>query len=207
MENPENNKFWTELNGDAMRQLIDTISVFTAWEEARKTFAGFSGGRKATSTAETDHQYAERKDYAKLRLDGLAATLVRHQRMNWALYVGRVPKELINRLNYLLRAGLAGRFSVVEGDWALYAYEAAAGVRLRDDLMPGLDSGEITFRSDLEISQSLKNPLFTSIVISKSGHMARIHAISPLDYVERKRNEAVRSEAAGGLAPEDRERL
>ncbi len=49
--------------------------------------------------------------------------------MNRALFVGRVPTIVVDILNMLKKTGVAEHFTVV-GTHALYAYEAAAGVRV-----------------------------------------------------------------------------
>jgi len=83
-------------------------------------------------SAETEQIYARfmaRKEAAEKRERALSTELVRHQRMNRALYVGRAPQILVDILAVLQRATLSEHFSVI-GTHALYAYEAAAGVRI-----------------------------------------------------------------------------
>lgn len=60
----------------------------------------------------------------------LKATVQRHQRLNRALYVGRVPAVVVDILNMLHDHGVAEHFTVV-GTHAVYAYKAAAGVRVK----------------------------------------------------------------------------
>jgi hypothetical protein len=143
----------TDIGLDARRQYIDAQSVFTAWEEAVRRAAEVRGGmywkRQGKAdylirTSSRNHQkslgarsddteaifkkFVETKAAVEARRDQLAAELTRHQRMNRALFVGRAPSILIDILDTLSRAGLAEHFMVI-GTHALYAYEAAAGVR------------------------------------------------------------------------------
>ncbi len=152
MENVPKNAL-ADIGNDARRQFIDAQTVFTAWEAATKSAAEVRGGmywkaqgkseyliRTSPSnaqkslgprSAETESVYqrfVERKAPLEARVADLAAELVRQQRMNRALFVGRAPQILVDILNALSRAGLAEHFTVV-GTHALYAYEAAAGVR------------------------------------------------------------------------------
>lgn len=153
MENIRKSIALIELGEDSRRQFIDAQTVFSAWESASRSAAEVRGGmywkrqgkaeyliRTSPSNAqkslgprseETEAIYTnfvERKVKAEARVGLLAAELSRHQRMNRALFVGRAPQMLVDILNVLARAGLAEHFSVV-GTHALYAYEAAAGVR------------------------------------------------------------------------------
>lgn len=154
MENIRKNIAPIDIGADARRQFIDAQSVFTAWEGARASAADVRGGmywkrqgkadylirtspknaQKSLGprSAETEAIYEKfiaRKVEAEARVGQLAAELSRHQRMNRALFVGRAPQILVDILNALSRAGLAEHFTVV-GTHALYAYEAAAGVRI-----------------------------------------------------------------------------
>ena len=153
MENIRNTSGLVEIGEDARRQYIDAQATFTAWESANKAAAEVRGGMYWKPQAGTDYlirtsprntqkslgprsaeneaiheKFIARKAQAEERVTALAEMLVRHQRMNRALFVGRAPVILVNILNALARAGIADHFTVV-GTHALYAYEAAAGVR------------------------------------------------------------------------------
>jgi hypothetical protein len=199
-------------------------------------------GRRTPETEQIFKEFTERKEMAEIRLKGLTAALVRHQRMNKSLYIGQAPRQLIDALSSLPAN------AVVTSDHALYAYAAAAGVRLRTDLLPSdtdpvglkweiVDPGPITVgnitigirsldegldnfvsaaealaRGDkvkkqrgiyfenldafrkihLEPLGSRKdydagNGRVTAVVVAKTGHMARMNAILPGKFVERKR--------------------
>lgn len=153
MENIRNTSGLAEIGGDARRQYIDAQATFVAWESAGKAAAEVRGGMYWKLQAGTEYlirtsprntqkslgprsaeneaiheKFIARKAQAEERVTALAEMLVRHQRMNRALFVGRAPVILVNILNALARAGIADHFTVV-GTHALYAYEAAAGVR------------------------------------------------------------------------------
>lgn len=274
-----------DIGNDARRQYIDALAVFTAWEDASRSAADVRGGMYwkhqgkgdyliRTSAAnvqrslgprsvETEAMYAGfigRKQAAEERLADLKRELIRHQRMNRALFVGRSPQILVDILTTLAETRLAEYFTVV-GTHALYAYEAAAGIRLtvaealatqdvdllwdtrkrisfvsrmntldssmlgilkrvdksfeikRDQLFTAVNSkgfevdiirreateGDphplcLTNREeDLYAVQAaragilLDAPRFSAMIVSASGHMARISTISPVTFTGFKR--------------------
>lgn len=88
--------------------------------------------RIGARSVETETIYAEfttRKKDTETRLKSLRAALTDAERLNKALRVGRVPNIVVSLLQTLEDAGLGPHFTVV-GTHALYAYEAAAGVRI-----------------------------------------------------------------------------
>lgn len=143
-----------DIGDDARRQYIDARAAFEALEAAQTQAAAVRGGmywktvngrdylirtsagnaQKSLGlrTAETEAiqaSFAARKMEAETRVKDLRATVQRHQRLNRALYVGRVPAVVVDILNMLHDQGVAEHFTVV-GTHAVYAYEAAAGVRV-----------------------------------------------------------------------------
>lgn len=147
-----------ETSASISRQYIDAASVFEALEEAQEEAAQVRGGMYwhagppsapdarylvrttpagaetslGARTPETEAIYArftERKRASAERVRGLQAALVQQQRLNRALRVGRVDPLIVALLNRLASSQLSAHFRVV-GTHALYAYEAAAGVRL-----------------------------------------------------------------------------
>ncbi|RYH67672.1 MAG: hypothetical protein EON54_03900 [Alcaligenaceae bacterium] len=143
-----------DIGDDARRQYIDARAAFEALEAAQaqaatvrggmywKTVAGSdylirtsagnaqkSLGPRSSNTEAMQMSFAARKADAEARAQALKATVLRHQRMNRALFVGRVPAVVIDILNMLQGQGIAEHFTVV-GTHAVYAYEAAAGVRV-----------------------------------------------------------------------------
>lgn len=147
-----------EINPTAARQYIDAVATFEAWEEARQEAAQVRGGmywhagpstapqarylvRTTPAGAETSlgpqtletqamyDRFMQRKQESTERMAGLKAALDQHRRLNRALRVGRVEPLVVNLLVRLADTQLSPHFRVV-GTHALYAYEAAAGVRL-----------------------------------------------------------------------------
>ncbi|WP_156480941.1 GSU2403 family nucleotidyltransferase fold protein [Variovorax sp. PAMC 28711] len=144
-----------DIGDDARRQYIDARATFEALEAAERQAAGVRGGMYWKTVSGTDYlvrtstrnaqkslgarsaeteamqrSFASRKEEVQSRVKDLSDALKRHQRMNRALFVGRVPTIVIDILDMLHRADVAEHFTVV-GTHALYAYEAAAGVRVQ----------------------------------------------------------------------------
>lgn len=142
-----------EINENARRQYIDAVAAFSAWEAARDKAAQVRGGMfwkecpsgsylirtqldnsqkslgpRSPETEAMYERFTTRKAELAKRLENLKQALAMHQRLNRALHVGRSPQLLVDILRTLDKAGVAQHFLVV-GTHALYAYEAAAGVR------------------------------------------------------------------------------
>lgn len=156
-----------ELSPAIIRQTIDATAVFDALTEAMLEAAQVRGGmywhagppsspesrylvRTTPAGAETSlgprtpetqaiyDKFMQRKQASADRLAGLKAALDQQQRMNRALRVGRVEPLVVALLNRLANTRLGEHFRVV-GTHALYAYEAAAGVRLAADALATRD--------------------------------------------------------------------
>ena len=156
-----------ELSPAIARQYIDAVAVFDALTDATEEAAQVRGGmywhagpasspeskylvRTTPAGAETSlgprtpetqaiyDKFTRRKQASAERLSGLKAALDQQQRMNRALRVGRVDPLVVALLNRLASTHLSEHFRVV-GTHALYAYEAAAGVRLDADALATRD--------------------------------------------------------------------
>ncbi|MFM9425914.1 hypothetical protein RCH10_002354 [Variovorax sp. GrIS 2.14] len=156
-----------ELSPAITRQYIDAVAVFEALDDALAEAAQVRGGMywhagTASSpesrylvrttpagaekslgpdTPETQaiyNKFTRRKQASAERLSSLKAALDQQQRMNRALRVGRVDPLVVALLNRLASTQLSEHFRVV-GTHALYAYEAAAGVRLDADALATRD--------------------------------------------------------------------
>ncbi len=103
-----------------------------AYEYLVKTHGGNKQQRLGARSQETEHIFisfhAKKKEYTS-RAAALRGALEEAQRQNKALRVGRTPDIVVKLLNALREEGLEKHFRVV-GTHALYAYEAAAGVRV-----------------------------------------------------------------------------
>ena len=141
------------LDPDAARQYIDARAAFLEFERSKKSALQVRGGmvwktvdgkaylirtspsggqrslgRRSADTEAVYQNFIEKKQSLQDRLSSLKAVMVKHERMNRALRVGRMPNIAVAILGRLADAGLSEYFKVV-GTHALYAYEAAAGVR------------------------------------------------------------------------------
>lgn len=139
---------------NAVRQAIDSEAIFLEWLRAAKEAAKFAGGMyfkregsyeylvktapdnrqsrlgpRDEKTEETWRAFTEGKQKMEARLRSLRDSLRESERLNKALRVGRVPSLVVDVLNELELAGLGDHFTVV-GTHALYAYEAAASLRI-----------------------------------------------------------------------------
>jgi hypothetical protein len=145
-----------ELDDDAKRQYIDARTAFQAWEAARDAAREVRGGMYWRRTGKTEYlirtsrsnaqkslgprtaeteaicaSFVDRKNSAESRQSSLRQALLRHQKLNRVLHVGRAPAIVVKILSVLSAAGIAEYFTVV-GTHALYAFETAAGVRIAD---------------------------------------------------------------------------
>lgn len=145
-----------DLPEDVVRQYIDARQTFSAFEQAKARAEEFRGGmvwktvkgkeylvRTSTRGAqagigprspETEAIYLKftsGKTRAEELRSGLKQAVEKHQRLNRALRVGRVPNIIIDILAGLNEAGMSDKFTIV-GTNALYAYETAAGARIEE---------------------------------------------------------------------------
>lgn len=147
-----------EIDPDAARQYIDARSVFVELERTRKnalqlrggmvwktvdgkeylvrtsTTGGQKGlGRRTPQTEVIYQSFVDKKESVQERVSSLRARVAKHERMNRALRVGRMPGIAVAILSRLANAGLDEYFRVV-GTHALYAYEAAAGLSFASEI-------------------------------------------------------------------------
>ncbi len=139
------------ISNDAARQYIDARQAFLSLRDAQREAKQVRGGMywhgQSDSLIRTSSYGAEkslgkrspenekiytdfmaRKAELTQRVDDLKLQIRRHERVNKALYVGRIEPTVIELLARLETAEVAEHFHVV-GTHALYAYETAAGVR------------------------------------------------------------------------------
>jgi hypothetical protein len=145
---------YISLADEAARQTVDAMSLWQECARVRRQYQDYAAGmywkvegeyvylvktkargrqeRIGRRTPETELIYSEfhkRKSALQPRLQSLQYQLAVAQRLNRAVKAGRVPTIVIDILNAFEAGGLAEHFTVV-GTHALYAYEAAAGVRI-----------------------------------------------------------------------------
>jgi len=152
-----------ELTENQKRQYIDAETVFSALLQAKKTAIDVRGsmfwrdlrgtttlirtsaagaqkslGPQSDETTAIFESFMARKSRVEERVKALKAQFTVQQRLNRAHRVGRAPHIMVSILNTLENAGLQAHFTVV-GTHALYAYEAAAGVRIAEQAMATRD--------------------------------------------------------------------
>ena len=145
---------YTPLSDNAVRQLIDSSTVFDEFKRTEIQTRPYAGGmywkrqegheylvktspdnrqkRLGSRSPETEKIYLDftsRKRDLEGRLTSLRLQLRDAERLNKALKTGRVSSTVVSVLQSIEDAGLGQHFTVV-GTHALYAYEAAAGVRI-----------------------------------------------------------------------------
>ncbi|MDN7993673.1 GSU2403 family nucleotidyltransferase fold protein [Burkholderia orbicola] len=142
------------LSDNSARQAIDSSAVFSEFCRTKAEASKYAGGmywktqgpyeylvktsgrnrqkRIGPRSPETEQAYEafiSGRAEIKARLADLQAAVIEAERVNRALRVGRAPAIVVDILRAIERVGLSSYFTVV-GTHALYAYEAAAGVRL-----------------------------------------------------------------------------
>lgn len=142
------------LSDNAARQVIDACTIFEEWRRVDKEARPYAGGmywkrqgeyeylvktqrdnrqtrigRRSPETEVILSDFTQHKRQAEARRKSLKQALIEAARLNRALKAGRVPAKVVAVLQALEEAGLAEHFTVV-GTHALYAFEAAAGVRI-----------------------------------------------------------------------------
>lgn len=152
-----------EFNGDQRREIVNTQQRYASYREAEHRAKGYRGsmvwteikGReylvrshyakagvrrqtslgprsKETETIKLD--YERGRSEARNRLKSLKAVIARQSAVNRALGLGRVPLIGAKIIRALDHAGMLGSGIRVLGTNAIYAYEAAAGVRIDPSL-------------------------------------------------------------------------
>lgn len=142
------------LPDNAARQVIDSMTVFAEHRRVQAEGLKYTGGMywkrqgeyeylvkttpdnrqqrlgpRSDETERTYQAFTQRKQETESRLKSLREALRNAERLNKAVKAGRVPDVVVALLQTLDDAGLGQHFTVV-GTHALYAYEAAAGVRI-----------------------------------------------------------------------------
>lgn len=185
MQNTRKNIAVHEIGGDARRQYMDALSAFAEWERSAREAAEVRGGMYWKRQGKTEYlirttpsnsqkslgprspetesiykKFTERKTSSEGRVKSLASQLGVHKRLNRALFVGRAPQMLVDILAMMARAGIAEHFTVV-GTHALYAYEAAAGVRI--------ESGDVLATKDVDLLWDTRKRIQFSTAMASTG--------------------------------------
>ncbi len=152
-----------ELSGDQIRIQTNAVQAFEAWREADQSFRhSFKGslswrgpgrrylyrtinkthkslGPRTQDNERMMKEYMAQRKRLRDRRQKLGAVVKRLAPINRAYRIGRVPKIAAGILRALDAEGLLGRQLLVIGTHSLYAYEAAAGVHLEDNLIATTD--------------------------------------------------------------------
>jgi hypothetical protein len=173
----------TRLDDEAAQQHVDAVTCLAAWEDARADAVAHAGGMvwkhvkgrdylvrtsrdgaqkslgpRSDATERLFESFFPARHLARARLAELTKTIERHQRLNRALRVGRVPNVIVELLAAVQASRHAAAVTVV-GPAALYAYEAAAGARFDARFIQRRDMGQpqCRHRIALAINESALN--------------------------------------------------
>jgi len=153
-----------ELSEDQRRQYIDAEALFKALETAKDEAWRHRGsmfwreqsgrtylirlwpdsrqnslGPDSPELRQTFERFTARKNQIEARVKQLREQAETMKRLNRALRVGRAPDVVVGVLNALKKARVSEHFLLV-GTNALYAYEAAAGMRFPHEVMATRDA-------------------------------------------------------------------
>ena len=189
-----------ELNGDQRRETVNTQQRYAAYREAEERAKGYrgsmtwtqmrgrdylirshydkSGVRRQTSlglrSKETEaikREFEHGRSEAQSRLKNLQAVMARQSAINRAVALGRVPLIGAKIIRALDQAAILGTGIRVLGTNAIYAYEAASGVRID----PGLTTTE-----DIDLLFDARGGL-TFAAGENVSHPSLLHLLQKID--------------------------
>lgn len=153
----------TQNNQNQLRQYTDAAAVFGAHTRAVKEAASVRGSmfwrelrgvryliRSSSAGAQTSlgadseqtqaiyNKFMERKERVEQSRRSLTLKLEEMRKLNKVYGVGRSPNVVVSLLQSMEKAGIAEQFQTV-GTHALYAYEAACGVRVGTEALATRD--------------------------------------------------------------------
>jgi hypothetical protein len=154
-----------ELTNDQRRETVNSIQRYAVWRKAREDSVGYRGsmvwkakkgveylvrsyyddpgivrrqkslGPRSPETEATKATFDNGRERLRERRLAIQAQLRSQAAVNKAIGLGRVPVLGANIIRAFDDAGLLGKGIRIIGTYALYGYEAAAGVFLSPDLM------------------------------------------------------------------------
>ncbi len=162
---------FSPLSNDQRKYLIDSSQMYESYIEAKRhannyrhgmtwkksrgneylfrltgrTGYGKSLGPRSPDTERIYAEFHEGKERAEHRLNSITGRLDEIARINKALRLGRVPLVVAKLLRALDERNLLGEELIVLGTQCLFAYEAAAGVRIDTALT---SSGDVDLMFD-----------------------------------------------------------
>jgi len=153
----------TQNNQNQLRQYTDAAAVFGAHTRAVKEASSVRGSmfwrelrgvryliRSSSAGAQTSlgadseqiqviyNKFMERKERVEQSRRSLTLKLEEMRKLNKVYGVGRTPNVVVSLLQSMEKAGIAEQFQTV-GTHALYAYEAACGVRVGTEALATRD--------------------------------------------------------------------
>jgi len=151
------------LSDNAARQYMDSVTIFSEHARTAERARQYKGGmywkvegkyeylvkttpdnrqqrigRRSAETEKIHADFTTCKHQVEERLRSLNEALQEAERLNKALKVGRTPATVVSVLQALHESRVHDYFTVV-GTHALYAYEAAASVRIQQGALATMD--------------------------------------------------------------------
>ncbi len=179
-----NNLEGLEIDPDAARQYIDARAAFVEFERSKRSALQVRGGmvwksvgnkqylvrtsttggqsslgRRSAETEALYQSFTDKKQGIEDRVSSLKTAVAKHERMNRALRLGRMPNIAVAILRRLTDARLDEYFRVV-GTHALYAYEAASGIAF---------ASEITSTRDIDLLWDVRKRVTFSQRLAKDS--------------------------------------
>lgn len=178
-----------ELNNDQRREAVNTTQRYAAYCEAKARLDSFRGsmvwaaskgreylvrssydwdgirrqssiGARSPDTERVKLEYEHGRREAQQRFKEIDEVLTRQAAINRAVGIGRVPLLGARVIRALDNAGMLGAGIRIVGTNAIYAYEAAAGVRIESGLTTTEDidllfdsRGGLTFIANEDVSE------------------------------------------------------
>jgi hypothetical protein len=206
-----------ELSSDQRREAINTQQRYAAYREAAERAKGYRGsmvwtqikgrdylvrshydpsgvrrqislGPRAKETVAIKLDYERGRSDARERLKNLKAVIARQSAINRAIGLGRVPLIGAKIIRALDQAAMLGSVIRVLGTNSIFAYEAAAGVRID----PGLTSTE-----DIDLLFDARREL-TFAASNDVSHPSLLHLLKKIDRSFERAKEPFRAVNADG---------
>ncbi len=157
--------YFKVLDSEQRRIYLDTCQIYQAFLETLRQSDSQKGGMRWKKTGDKEYLFKTRdgrgngkslgvkspeteaiytafhqqKQQTKQRLLQLQTALTRQTKLAVAIGINRVPKTAANVVRVLGREGLLGQGLTVLGTYALYGYEAAAGLHFDSGLLATMD--------------------------------------------------------------------
>jgi hypothetical protein len=208
-----------EFNSDQRREAVNTQQRYAAYREAEARASEYRGsmiwtqikgrdyllrshydkhrarrqislGPRSQKTETIKREYESGRSEAQARLKNLKEVMARQAAINRAIGLGRVPLIGAKIIRALEQAAMLGSGIRVLGTNAIYAYEAAAGVRIDPGLTTTEDidllfdaSRQLTFIAEADVTQPSLLPLLQKVDRSFSRSKLAYRAVNRNGYL------------------------